>query len=229
MNLTVREEPLFLLVEFHAPPSSNALSLEAARELANVVRAHRRWSLPVVVRSAHPRMFCSGGNLADYAKLRGKAPGLRINREITRHLDGFARWAPLKLALIEGDVLGGGMEWLARFDFRWGTPQAVFSFWQRRIGLSTGWGGGGAWAEKIGEDVVRKLLLEAKILSARRALSLGLIDRIVTPWRALDEVKAWCADMSGAQTDWSSKKENEIFQGLWHGPEHKAALARWRK
>lgn len=222
---TVRDSVLF--IEFHIPESSNALSLEAARVLRGVVREFRSWKGPVVVASAHPRLFCSGGNLSDYARLKGKAAGLKINREITACLDAFGKWPAVKLALIEGDVLGGGVEWLARFDYRWAVPSAMFSFWQRRIGLSSGWGGGRAWAAKIGEERVRTLLVEGALLPAESALHLGLCDRLVSPWSIRKEASMWRPGEGLA--GWSAKSEGRVFASLWMGPKHKSVLEKWKK
>ena len=147
--------------------------------------------------------------------MKGKEPGLKANQEITKHLDGFGAWPVVKLAVVEGDVLGGGIEWLARFDFRWSTPSALFAFWQRRIGLSTGWGGGAAWAKIIGEERVRRLLLEGQLLSATAALRFGIVDRIVSGWKIRESVTDWITDLDQAAVakmlGWSAKKERAIF------------------
>lgn len=226
-SFSVRQSGSVLHLEFHIPSSSNALSLEAARVLRGVVREFRAWRGLVVVTSGHRSMFCSGGNLSDYAKLRGKAPGLKINREITACLDAFGKWPAVKLAVIEGDVLGGGIEWLARFDYRWSVPSALFAFWQRRIGLSSGWGGGRAWAAKIGEDRVRTLLMEGSLLSAETALRFGLIDRVVSAW----QIRELCErhPVSGKLSGWSVAGESKIFSSLWMSDEHRTVLEKWKR
>ncbi len=203
------------------------MSLDAARVLRGVVKEFRAWRGLVVVTSGHRSMFCSGGNLSDYAKLRGRAPGLKINREITACLDAFGKWPAVKLAVVEGDVLGGGMEWLARFDYRWSVPSALFAFWQRRIGLSTGWGGGRAWSAKIGEDKVRSLLMEGSLLSAEAALRLGLVDRVMSSWKI--RKAAELHSVSGVLSDWSVARESKIFSSLWMSEEHRSVLEKWKK
>lgn len=229
----VVERPHYLSVEFSAPTAGNAFSLAVARELSHLRQAHARWSQPVVVQSAHPTLFCSGGNLSDYKKLKSKASGLKINREIARHLHAFGAWPVVKLALVEGDVLGGGMEWLAQFDCRWSMPYAFFSFWQRRIGLSPGWGGGKVWATKIGAEKLRGLLLGARLFSATQAVQLGLVDQVISSWKMRENVEPWAKSMRGPVPakirNWSVAREAAIFSRLWLGPEHKAALARWPK
>lgn len=221
-----------LNIDFFIPGAANALSLEAARELRKLQKSYGKWKKPVIVSSVHPRVFCSGGNLSDYKKLKGKPPGLKVNREIQSVLDGFGNWAVPKLAVVEGDVLGGGMEWLARFDFRWSTPNAFFAFWQRRIGLSTGWGGGKAWSRIIGEEKVRKLLLEARVLSAGEALRHGLTDQIFCSWKIAEEASRWAARMSGDSANvtvkWSAAGEARSFSSLWMAREHAVTLKNWK-
>ena len=228
----VHESENFLRFDFSIPETSNALSLSAARELGALQRAHRKWKKPVIVRSLHPRLFCSGGNLSDYKKLKGKAPGLKINREIKSLLDAFGAWQVPKLAIVEGDALGGGMEWLARFDYRFATPSAYFAFWQRRIGLSTGWGGGKAWALKVGDEKVRKLLLEARPLSAHQAEREGLIDRVFSSWAIHQESELWAARLTAASVGplmkWKSSREEQVFGALWMAPEHQNVLNKWK-
>jgi enoyl-CoA hydratase/carnithine racemase len=157
---------------------------------------------------------------------------LKVNREIASILNAFAAWPVPKLALIDGDVLGGGMEWLARFDFRWASPNAYFVFWQKRIGLSTGWGGGRAWSAKIGEDRIRRLLIESQTLSAGLALREGLVDRVVTGWRMQEEAAAWAARMKDETTagllKWKPASEQVIFSKQWMGRAHAATLKSWK-
>ena len=231
-NFKIGEKPSHLHLEFFAPQAGNSLSVAAVRELTAIQKKYARWDRPVVVSSAHPTLFCSGGNLSEYKKIVGKAGGLKINREIQNGLRRFASWNVPKLALIEGDVFGGGMEWLAYFDFRWSTPNAVFAFWQRRIGLSSGWGGGSVWAKKIGIENVRRLLLEARLLSSDAALNLQLIDRVVSTWSIHDTAALWAAEISSLATsrllDWTPQNEARTFSNLWMGPEHRAVLKKWR-
>jgi enoyl-CoA hydratase/carnithine racemase len=221
-----------LNIHFHVPESANAFSAQAAAELAKIQKKYKSWGKPVIVMSDHPRMFCSGGNLADYKKLKGKAPGLKINRVIEKTLNDFGAWPVPKIAVIEGDVLGGGMEWLARFDYRLATPSAFLAFWQRRIGLSSGWGGGAAWSKILGEDLVRRLLLGGKILSAAEAQRLGLIDELCSSWKirvaALQLAAVLDGEVSQDLVAWSAGKEDRVFQSLWMGETHRRVLKEWK-
>ena len=214
-------------LDFHAPESSNALSLAAARALAQF-----KFDRPVVVRSRHARIFCAGGNLNDHSKFDAAAPGLASNVEIAAHLDHFAAQPVPKLAVIEGDAIGGGVEWLARFDARFITPSARLIFWQKRVGLAPGWGGGAWWARLIGEAPLRQLLLDARPLSAPEALRLNLVDRIVNEEAVDVEVNRWVREITSPINaeilGWRADTEAETFGKLWWGDAHRAALAAWR-
>lgn len=228
----VEEKATHLLLTFLATDSSNALSLAVARELSSIQNKYKTWKRPVVVSSGHPQIFCAGGNLSDYAKLNTRAEGLKINREIQKHLDRFGAWPVVKIALIDGDVFGGGVEWLARFDFRWATAHARLGFWQRRIGLSSGWGGGSAWAAKLGDDKVRTSLVEGKLVGASEARAQGLIDRIYTGWRMNAAVAEFCAGLNQPEMQdlvkWNSKSEARLFSKLWWGKTHHKVLQSWK-
>src|SRR6185503_496592 len=88
----ITESPHFLHLDFYAPDSANALSLAAVQELAKIQKSYKSWSQPVVISSALSGVFCSGGNLSEYAKLKNKAAGLKVNREIEKGLNVFASW-----------------------------------------------------------------------------------------------------------------------------------------
>ena len=220
-----------LSLHFHIPESANALSAQAAAELAKIQKKYKSWRKPVIVMSDHPKVFCSGGNLDDYKKLKGKAPGLKVNRAIEKALNEFGSWRVPKIAVIEGDVLGGGMEWLARFDYRLATPNAFLAFWQKRIGLSSGWGGGSAWSAILGEQTVRRLLLGGKILSAQEAQRLGLVDELYSSWKIRVEALQLAAtvdfEISGDLVGWSAAKEARVFNSLWMGKTHRQVLKDW--
>lgn len=231
-HFQVEQTEHILRLRFSDAQSANALSLAAAKELSQLIKSHKKWTGLVTVESAGGRMFCSGGQLRDYAKMKSKAQGLKVNREITAVLDQFQDWKAVKLAVVNGDVLGGGMEWLSAFDYRWSLPSVAFGFWQRRIGLSPGWGGGRRWAAIIGEQAVRRALLDSRLMTAPEALRLGWIDRIVPEWKMAEETVAFARRILSpnpeALKSWNVKAEAKVFSDLWLGPAHKAVLAKWK-
>lgn len=219
-----------LVLHFSAPGAGNSFALEDARELTALLKQHRN-ARAVVVLSGTPRLFCSGGRLSDYARLKQKAQGLKINGEITKHLESFAKWPGLKMALVNGDCYGGGMEWLGCFDFRWCVPSVLFSFWQRRIGLTPGWGGGKRWARILGEGMVRAQLLAADVFGCEEALRRGVVDRVVLEEKILAEALEWLERVLKRSdvlpVNWTAAGEKKMFADLWWSEAHRKVLKRW--
>jgi enoyl-CoA hydratase len=225
----VRGEILFL--KFSVPQAGNSLSLQDARDLSALLKKHKS-ARGLILSSGIPRLFCAGGRLSDYAKLKEKSQGLNVNREITRHLDTLAKWPGLKMAIVNGDCYGGGMEWISCFDFRWTIPSAFFCFWQRRIGLTPGWGGGRRWAALLGDGALHSRLLSSEIFGAGEALRSHIVDRVVSEDKIFRQAEEWLASALALNAviprTWSAKSEAKVFSQLWWQESHRAALKKWR-
>jgi enoyl-CoA hydratase/carnithine racemase len=150
-------------------------------------------------------------------------------------LKTFSELAQPKVALVSGDCFGGGLELLSSFDHVISSPQAYFGFWQRRIGLSFGWGGGTRWSEKNNRGDILKLALEARSICSEEAKNLGLIHQIVLDERLYEEGKKWLnsamqwpeESLLGLR-QWTPSRETKIFENLWNSSSHKIALQRYR-
>jgi enoyl-CoA hydratase len=220
-----------LVLSFRAPQAGNSFSLEDSRELVALLKKYKT-AKGLILISENPRLFCSGGRLSDYAKLKAKSEGLLINDQITRNLDVLAKWPGLKMVLVNGDCYGGGMEWISCFDFRWAIPTALFSFWQRRIGLTPGWGGGKRWSRILSEGSVHSQLMAAEVFGAGEALRRGVVDRVVRDEKILSEAVAWLSRVVNRSdvipSKWTAATEKKVFSELWWSAAHREILKSWK-
>ena len=221
-----------LRLELDEPERGNAFGRSTARALAAALRLHDGRFEDVVL-SASGRFFCTGGDLADHAKMTDAREGRAANREIAAVLDLLAAVPRPTLAVIQGDCLGGGLELASCFDRVVTVPEAAFGFWQRRMGLSFGWGGGARLGRRLTPHLLRRLATEAVTLTAHEALAIGLVDRIVLAARLEEDVADWIARLRawpGALGRRSGKgflqSERIVFESLWWGPEHRARLSK---
>lgn len=214
----------------------NSLRVQDVPEwLRALARAERECDVLLV--TAQGSVFCSGGNLRDQVK-QGRARSLVGNLKIAKLLQKLEALKIPTAALVEGDVYGGGLEMLSAFDHVLTLPHCLFGFWQRRMGLSFGWGGGARMARRISSVRLKTLALEARALTASEAQAEGLIDSVVPRHLAMPEATAWCLRVgslprgsvnaikrvSGADFKAGEKRE---FEKLWFGKEHRAALQRF--
>ncbi len=217
----------------------NAFRLTTARELRGILRqmkstSRRGEETATLIYRAKGHVFCAGGHLHDYEKM-GSAAGRKANREIAAIIDELRAWPGPSLAIIEGDVLGGGLEMLAAFDAIWSVPEAMFGFWQRRVGLSFGWGGERRLRDRLSLAKLRYEILAARALTAEAALDLGLIDAIVPRASIEADLRTWTQrqrelSLATAQASKSileassTTAARRIFDKLWWSPEHRARL-----
>jgi enoyl-CoA hydratase len=213
-----------LCIEFDDPGSRNSFSLKAAEALAVALQSG---SYDSVIFQARARVFCSGGNLSDYAAMKTADPGKEVNRKITEILTQLSQLPVPTFCLISGDCFGGGLELMSAFDFIYSSPHAVFGFWQRKIALTFGWGGGARIEARLGKQKTNRLSLSAGTIGAQEALSIGLIDELHLAEKLETAAKEKIKSLRNLPTTplstikaASEKTEQEKFEELWWNPEH---------
>ncbi len=128
----------------------------------------------VVLRGAEGR-FNLGINFSEF----------RDNGPMDIH--GFNKWEKLctrierlpkvSIALLEGDVLGGGFQLALVTDLRIAAPSAVFQLPEVKQGFLPGMAVF-RLAKYIGLGRAKRLILQSERLSAAQALELGLVDQV---------------------------------------------------
>ena len=233
-----------LIAYFDNSKQANCFGIECAREFEKIQKYIKKNKIEGFLLTSEQRVFCSGGNLSDYAKFLGqksksKSGGIKINREISKILKEFNKISIPTVCLVTGDCFGGGIEWISAFDTIYSTPQSLFGMWQRKIGLSWGWGGGQRLKLRMSKKNLINLLLDTNCFSSYKAQNLGLIDSIYTKelifekgldylnqHKSLPQIpvgKIKSADIIG-----SDKGEQKIFESLWMNPEHQRLLSKFR-
>lgn len=223
-----------LHLTFEDPSSRNSFSVRAAEELLSALETKSE-STAGVLFSAKGRVFCSGGNLSDYAAMTHPEQGKAVNRRITEILQHLTHIGKPTVCAVGGDCFGGGVELVSAFDLVLAAPHVIFGFWQRRIGLSFGWGGGQRIEARIGTHALKRCALTSANLGAHEALSCGLIDGVVPDAFLLREARARLLGMMAlpqapvrAVKAWDSEREAEFFESLWWNDEHRGVLQRRR-
>lgn len=213
------------------PQFGNSFGSLESKTLSKVLKEHRK-NLKGLVFTAKGRVFCSGGNLKLYKGLADRQAGIRVNQKIRHSLSELAQLPVPKLALVSGDCFGGGLELISAFDHVIAAPQVMFGFWQRRIGLSFGWGGGHRLGRRLGTGKLLSLAKNAQKLGAYEALQIGLVDEVCANSLLAIRGKNWLASQAALPSaplrffsQWKESKEAEYFEKLWLNPDHKKALS----
>lgn len=182
-KLLTRRAGDLLLVTLNDPERANALSPDLADALIEVYR--RDWraeGVRALILAGAGRNFCAG---ADLDNLRALATaGDDANRRDSERLrDLFAailRQEALTVAAVHGSCIAGGCGIATACDFVVAASDARFMYSEVRIGFVAALVATFLPLRVAGRDL-RELLLDPELLTADRALALGLINRVVAP------------------------------------------------
>ncbi len=224
-----------LRIEFDQLHVGNSFGIAQAEQLDATLAQHNQGKALLVTHQG--RWFCAGGNLKDYSKFSQTQPSesLKINVRIAEVLTRLHQWPGFTVAVVRGDCFGGGVEVLSCFDLVLSVPHAFYGLWQRRIGLTYGWGGGARLAERLSRSELKLQSLLANSLCAYSAQRVGLVDEIWPGARIEERAYAVIAQQEGwsdfpvaAIKSSTGQQEQEIFSRLWGNADHLRTLKRWK-
>lgn len=233
ITLEIRKTDRAALLRFHHPEGANSFGTTAASELSRICGLLKK-NPPLALAwiSEHPQFYCTGGDVSAQLKAQKNLMlSLKDHLKIRKALNEFDSIPCPKATLVDGDCYGGGTEILSCFHHVIGTPRALFGIWQRRMGLSFGWGGGGRLLRRLPENQVRRLLLDQNTLSVWEAQRLGLIDEVCDRSQAFLQLEKWMNKQGtlGSKTaqalpSWTARSETQLFRSLYGGPDHRDVL-----
>lgn len=210
--------------------AGNSFGVEEAQATEAILKRSIQEEKTFVFR-ANGRFFCAGGDVREHSQHSQREPGLKMCREIRRVLDSIHRAPVATLVLVQGDCFGGGIELISAFDKVIASENACFGFWQRKIGLSFGWGGANRLFGRLSAKDVVQMGLEARSFSARQALSIGLVDEVVPRHLLEREAELWISRMSQLPQEPVKvlkgdllKNEVKEFERIWMNSAHKKFL-----
>ncbi len=195
-HLLTEQHDGIAVVTMNRPEKRNALSPEMVVRLAEfwesvatdpAVRA-------VVVTGAGTQAFCAGGDMGSLIPLmmRTRAPEgewetrfsadrKQLHRALLRH----SRFFKPVIAAINGHAHAGGAEFVLATDLRVMSTEATLAVTEVRRGLIASGGSLARVARQVSWAHAMELMLLAEPVSAERALTMGLVNRVVAPAEVL--------------------------------------------
>ncbi|MEO9080397.1 MAG: 3-hydroxyacyl-CoA dehydrogenase NAD-binding domain-containing protein [Rhodanobacter sp.] len=175
-----------------ANSSVNAISRAVLDELEQIVeRLSINMPAGVIIHSAKTAGFAVGADIrefVDYAKNDSVLENIEHGQRV---FEALARLRCPTVAAVHGACMGGGTELILACSQRIAADddKTKISLPEVMLGIHPGWGGTARLPRLIGATEALPVMLTGKSLSAQRALSLGLIDRIASPDALLAEAR----------------------------------------
>ncbi|MCZ7528058.1 MAG: enoyl-CoA hydratase [Acidimicrobiia bacterium] len=179
------------------PEARNALSSELQRVLAEALwAADEDEEVAVVVLTGTDPAFCAG---LDLRELGSTAGNLRGAGDDARSSPWGALWKGTKpvVGAVNGPAVTGGLELALSCDFLVASERATFADTHARVGLSPGGGMSVLLPQAVGLRKAREMSLTGNYLSAREALSFGLVNHVVAHEELLPTARRIAADVAG--------------------------------
>ncbi len=174
------------LITLDRPKALNALSNELIDELAELMRKFDAdENIGAMVLTGSEKAFAAG---ADISAMQGWSYMDVYKQD---YLGG--NWESLKrirkpiIAAVSGYALGGGCELAMLCDFIIAADNAKFGQPEIKLGVIPGFGGTQRLPRAVGKAKAMDLVLTGRMMDADEAERCGLVARVVSPERLLDE------------------------------------------
>lgn len=172
-------------VTLHRPEARNAINKQMIEELAQVLDAlaHDGSTRAIVFTGAGEKAFAAGADIAELKARDHKDALRRINSALFRRIEEH----PLpSIAAIRGFALGGGCELAMACDLRVAGEGARFGQPEVGLGIIAGAGAVQRLPRLVGLGRAKELLLTGRIIDAREAERIGLVNHVVADDKVLE-------------------------------------------
>ncbi|NBU25914.1 MAG: hypothetical protein EBS39_09935, partial [Gammaproteobacteria bacterium] len=173
-----------------ADASANTLGSGMLREADEVLR--RLEAAPprgLVIRSAKRSGFIAGADINEFTTLQSVEQAETLVRAGQSVIDRIEALPCPSVAAIEGFALGGGLELAlaCRYRVAVGNDRLTLGFPEVMLGIHPGFGGTVRSVRLIGAPAALDMMLTGRNIRGAKALSAGLVDRLVDAADQLDD------------------------------------------
>ena len=181
-NLLYEKSDGIATITINRPKALNALNEETIPEFfSSLEDAEKDENVRVIViTGAGEKAFCAGLDLKtvmDISVIKAVETS-RLGQKLTLAIEELGK--PV-IAAINGYALGGGLELAMACDIRIASENARIGQTEVNVGLIPGWGGTQRLPRLVGKGIAKELVFTGKMIDAKTAERIGLINMVVPP------------------------------------------------
>lgn len=180
-DILVKKDGGVAVVTLNRPQALNALSMEIRDGLGTIFQDFRTDdSVRAVVLTGAGRAFSAGGDVKGMAEFKPPMEAKDfVRNKIHRAVLAITTLEKPVIAMVNGVATGAGCCIALMCDLVIAAESARFGFAFVRIGLGPDWGGAYFPTKLVGPAKTKELLFTGKLIDAREAERIGLINRVV--------------------------------------------------
>lgn len=178
------------VVTINRPESLNALNAQVFNDLESVfdyLDSEKSVNC-VIVTGSGEKSFVAGADIKEFPSL-SKEQAKELSK---RGHDVFAKIENLSkpvIAAVNGFALGGGLELALACHIRYASENAKLGLPEVTLGLIPGYGGTQRLPKIVGKGLANEMIFSAKMISAEKAKSIGLVNEVFSLEELLPKAK----------------------------------------
>ena len=171
-------------------PPVNALSSELIAKLKFTLRElNQKTDVKVLIITGSGKTFCAGADIKELSQIKTSREGERFARNGHELMDMVELSDMPVIAAINGACIGGGNELAIACHMRIASENAWFSQPEINLGIIPGFGGTQRLPKLVGKGRAVELILTGEKITAKEALSTGLLNKVVPSDKLMDEAR----------------------------------------
>jgi len=221
-------------ITINRPKALNSMNEETILEISSTLDDIRKDESVkvVVITGAGNRAFSAGADI-NMMKGRGTLEARRSSQLGQRLMNEVEDLEKPVIAAINGYALGGGLELAMACDLRIASENAKLGQPEINIGLIPGWGGTQRLPRLVGAGIAKEMIFTGKMVDAKTAERLGLLNAVVSPEQLKKAVKELAMELMNkppigielAKQLINNSTETDLRVGLTHETEAFGVLA----
>lgn len=196
-NLIIKKEEGIGWIIVNRPDKLNALDAKTIWELEAAFLSFKEDPdvKAIIFSGSGEKAFMAGADIGELAQLdsaAGREYGLK-GQKLTKLIENFKK--PV-IAAVNGYALGGGTELALACHIRIASENAKMGQPEVKLGLIPGFGGTQRLARLVGKGRAMELILSGKIIDAKEAHEIGLVNKVVPLIDLLPTCKAFVGEIT---------------------------------
>lgn len=200
------------------PEKRNALTAAMWAELPRLLdKATKHGSLKVLIVRGAGKHFASGADISEFGTLYATdESSAKISSDIAAGLNALAEFPFPTLAKIRGACVGGGCGLALACDIRFADKTAKFAISPAKLGLAYPFEDVRRLVATVGLPHAKDILMSARLIEAKEAKKMGLINFRVKPGTLDETVMEYANRIAGLSTQ-SAQTTKCMFAALSRG------------
>jgi len=203
-------------ITLNRPEALNSINLDIARDLMYaILRCDEDPAIRAVVINGAGTLFSAGGDLKTFSAQKKNLPHYVKEASTYFHaaISRMTRMDPPVIAAVHGYAMGAGMSLAIACDMVIAAETARFMLAYTRVGLTPDGSATYFLPRAVGLKRALDLALTNRMFSAREALELGMVTRVVLEEDLLSEARAIATQLAAGPTRTYGASKRLLYNG----------------